>query len=48
LRQTARFKPRGLMGLAYWYSVLPLHGLVFRGMQKGIRRAAKSFAKSLN
>ena len=42
LQQTARFKPRGLLGLAYWYSVLPLHGLVFRGMQRGIRKAAES------
>jgi uncharacterized protein YbjT (DUF2867 family) len=39
--QTARFKPRGLMGLAYWYAVLPLHGIVFSGMLKGIRDAAK-------
>ena len=39
--QTARFKPRGLMGLAYWYAVLPLHGIVFSGMLKGIRRAAE-------
>ncbi len=42
LAQTARFKPRGLMGLAYWYAVLPLHGFVFRGMMRGIRRAATS------
>lgn len=40
LRQTARFRPRGLLGLAYWYSVLPLHALVFRGMLRGIARAA--------
>jgi uncharacterized protein YbjT (DUF2867 family)/uncharacterized protein YndB with AHSA1/START domain len=40
LTQTARFLPRGLAGLAYWYSVLPLHGIVFRGMLKGIQRAA--------
>ena len=39
--QTARFKPRGLLGLAYWYAVLPLHGIVFSGMLKGIRRAAE-------
>ncbi|MHC4920988.1 MAG: SDR family oxidoreductase, partial [Planctomycetota bacterium] len=26
LQQTARFKPRGLFGLSYWYAVLPLHG----------------------
>ena len=41
LRQTARFLPRGLAGLAYWYAVLPLHGVVFRGMLQGIRTAAE-------
>lgn len=40
LRQVARFRPKGLWGLAYWYAVLPLHGVVFSGMQRGIRRAA--------
>ena len=40
LVQTARFLPRGLAGLAYWYAVLPLHGIVFRGMLGGIERAA--------
>ncbi len=40
--QTARFKPRGLAGLAYWYAVAPLHGVVFKGMLKGIRDAAES------
>jgi uncharacterized protein YbjT (DUF2867 family) len=33
---TARFRPRGLMGLAYWYAVLPLHELVFPVMIRGI------------
>lgn len=42
LSQTARFKPRGLLGLCYWYSVAPLHGIVFNGMLRGIRRAAES------
>jgi hypothetical protein len=46
LIQTARFKPKGLMGLAYWYAVLPLHGLVFDGMLKGIRRTAERVAHS--
>jgi hypothetical protein len=46
LTETARFKPRGLMGLAYWYTVLPLHGIVFDGMLKGIRRAAEQMAGS--
>lgn len=41
LIQTARFKPRGLAGLAYWYAVAPLHGVVFNGMLQGIRRAAE-------
>lgn len=42
LAMTARFRPRGLLGIAYWYSVLPLHGIVFRGMLKGLVRAAES------
>ena len=42
LYQTASFLPKGLVGLAYWYAVLPLHGIVFRGMLRGIRRAAES------
>jgi uncharacterized protein YbjT (DUF2867 family) len=41
LEQIARFKPRGLVGILYWYSVLPFHGIVFRGMIRGIRRAAE-------
>jgi uncharacterized protein YbjT (DUF2867 family) len=46
LVQTARFKPKGLMGLVYWYAVLPLHGVVFRGMLNGIRRTAELFRRS--
>ncbi|MFG0251689.1 MAG: SDR family oxidoreductase [Phycisphaerales bacterium JB038] len=46
LVQTARFKPRGLLGLAYWYAVWPLHGPVFRSMLQGIRRAAERRAPS--
>jgi len=41
LVMTARFRPRGLLGLAYWYSVLPLHGIVFRGMLDGLIRTAE-------
>jgi uncharacterized protein YbjT (DUF2867 family) len=44
LVQTARFKPKGLMGLVYWCLVLPVHGFVFRGMLRGIRRAASAGA----
>lgn len=42
LVMTARFRPRGLLGIAYWYSVLPLHGIVFRGMLRGLQQAAGS------
>lgn len=40
LRQTALFEPRGLFGLLYWYSVLPFHGVIFRGMLAAIQRDA--------
>jgi len=32
LRQTATFRPKGLMGRLYWYSVWPFHVFVFNGM----------------
>jgi uncharacterized protein YbjT (DUF2867 family) len=41
VEQIARFKPRGLLGLAYWFSVLPFHAFVFKGMLEGIRREAE-------
>lgn len=40
VRQTAIFEPFGLGGLAYWYAVYPLHGLVFERMLTGIARNA--------
>lgn len=30
--QRAVFRPRGLAGRLYWYSVLPFHGFIFNGM----------------
>ncbi len=41
LRQTAVFDPLGLMGLLYWYSIFPLHEVIFRGMIAQIVRAAE-------
>lgn len=38
--QMARFLPRGLLGLAYWYAVSPLHELVFNGMLLGVVKAS--------
>ncbi len=34
LVQTATFRPLGLKGRLYWYSVLPFHGFIFKGMLK--------------
>ena len=36
LFQTATFRPLGLWGRLYWYSVLPFHGFIFRGMIRNI------------
>jgi uncharacterized protein YbjT (DUF2867 family) len=38
LIQTATFRPLGLWGRVYWYSVLPFHGLIFPGMINNIVR----------
>jgi uncharacterized protein YbjT (DUF2867 family) len=46
MTMTARFRPKGLLGLAYWYAVLPLHHFVFRGMLRGIASAAESIASN--
>jgi hypothetical protein len=39
--QRAIFRPRGLLGHAYWWAVAPFHGLVFGGMLRNIRAAAE-------
>ena len=36
LLQNATFRPLGLLGRIYWYSVLPFHGFIFRNMGKKI------------
>ena len=41
LTMTARFRPKGILGILYWYAVLPLHNVVFGGMLRGIKRAAE-------
>jgi ligand-binding SRPBCC domain-containing protein len=40
IRQTATFDPRGAAGRLYWYGVLPLHALVFRGLLRRIAQRA--------
>ncbi|HAS87713.1 MAG TPA: DUF2867 domain-containing protein [Desulfovibrio sp.] len=36
LTMTARFLPRGLGGILYWWSVYPLHSVVFKGMARSL------------
>jgi uncharacterized protein YbjT (DUF2867 family) len=40
LTQTAFFEPKGLMGLAYWHALYPMHVLIFRGLIRQIARRA--------
>lgn len=41
LTQHARFQPRGLAGILYWYALIPLHEYIFGGMLKKIARIAQ-------
>jgi hypothetical protein len=42
LFQTATFRPLGLWGRIYWYSVLPFHAFIFRGMINRIVKPQKA------
>ncbi|MGD1945727.1 MAG: SDR family oxidoreductase [Croceivirga sp.] len=39
LHQTATFRPKGLKGRLYWFSVLPFHYFIFGGMIRNIAKA---------
>lgn len=41
LVQTATFRPLGLWGRLYWYSVLPFHAFIFNGMLKKLTKLHK-------
>jgi uncharacterized protein YbjT (DUF2867 family) len=38
---TASFHPAGIWGLLYWYSLMPFHLLIFRGITRTIARQAQ-------
>jgi hypothetical protein len=38
LKQTATFRPDGVLGRLYWYAVLPFHYFVFNGMIENVIR----------
>lgn len=39
LTQTARFQPRGLAGIIYWYALDPFHKNIYQGMLRAIATA---------
>jgi hypothetical protein len=39
--QRATFRPRGIAGKLYWWSVWPFHGIVFEGMLRNMSRTAE-------
>jgi uncharacterized protein YbjT (DUF2867 family) len=45
LIQTAFFDPKGLSGLAYWYGLYPVHGLIFAKTIEEISRRAEMLTK---
>lgn len=42
LIQHARFRPHGLGGILYWYSLIPLHDYIFGGMIRKIAQASEA------
>ncbi len=42
LVQTAFFEPKGLPGLAYWYLLYPIHGVIFRGTVRVLGERARA------
>lgn len=42
LIQTATFRPLGLLGRIYWYSLFPVHGAIFGGMLKRLAKGGKT------
>ena len=47
IRQTAVYDLRGLAGLSYWSLLYPFHRVVFAATLRGIARASRAAATSL-
>ncbi len=45
LIQTAYFAPKGLFGFLYWYTLYPIHGLIFSRLIHELARRAEQMAK---
>lgn len=46
LYQTAIFDPKGLMGLLYWYCLLPFHKIIFSGLINAIMSRAQKLNRT--
>ena len=46
LVQTAYFAPTGLLGLAYWYLLYPIHGFIFSRLSRALAQDAAARAGS--
>lgn len=44
LRQRARFHPKGLLGRLYWWALIPVHTVIFRGLVARLAQEARSRA----
>jgi uncharacterized protein YbjT (DUF2867 family) len=42
IRATAYWHPKGVWGLAYWYSLVPAHLFIFRGWTRALARQAEA------
>jgi hypothetical protein len=42
VRATAYWHPAGFWGIAYWYSLLPAHAILFKGLTRSIARRAEA------
>ncbi|CAM2066066.1 SDR family oxidoreductase [Sulfidibacter corallicola] len=45
LRQTATFRPKGLIGRLYWYLLVPVHFVIFRGMCRDLAQRPEPRAR---
>ena len=49
IRQTVEFDPKGVLGLVYWYGLLPIHGVMFEGMlNKIVQKAEEEYDQRVN
>lgn len=46
IRQTATFRPRGMLGGLYWYLLYPVHLIIWSGMLQAIARHAEARARA--